>query len=118
MHKQHTGFQPLVYDLMEPFRWLVEYAVYHVANTQDWGMKLRFKDYAWTKDGQVVLSYHIKRKFLEKLERNFLSERQYEFKHGRTRKNGLSNCQEITIAKIAVQNLADFCMGKRNTFQI
>jgi len=26
-HKQHTSFQPLVYDLMEPFRWLVDSAV-------------------------------------------------------------------------------------------
>jgi len=24
MHHTHTGYQPLVYDIMEPFRWLVE----------------------------------------------------------------------------------------------
>src|SRR3989475_5902239 len=50
-HRSHTGFQPLVYDIMEPFRWLVERAVYHVSNTDDWRHKLLFKDYAWTKDG-------------------------------------------------------------------
>jgi CRISPR-associated protein Cas1 len=27
MHKTHNSFQALVYDLIEPFRWLVEYAV-------------------------------------------------------------------------------------------
>jgi len=26
MHKSHTGFQPLVYDIIEPFRWLVDYS--------------------------------------------------------------------------------------------
>jgi len=30
------------------------------------------------------------------------------------KKNRLNNCQEITIAKICVQNLADYCIGKRN----
>ena len=28
MHKSHDSFQALVYDIIEPFRWLVEYAVY------------------------------------------------------------------------------------------
>src|SRR2546425_5245588 len=31
MHKTHNSFQALVYDLIEPFRWLVEYAVYKLA---------------------------------------------------------------------------------------
>ena len=118
MHRQHSGFQPLVYDMMEPFRWLVDAAVSHVANTKDARHCIRVKDYAWTKDGQVVLSNETKRIFLEKLERNFQKEREYKFKHARSKKNGLNNCQEITIAKIAVQNLADYCKGKQNTFTI
>jgi CRISPR-associated protein Cas1 len=28
MHRAHNSFQALVYDLIEPFRWLVELAVY------------------------------------------------------------------------------------------
>ena len=31
MHRTHNSFQALVYDLIEPFRWLVEYAVYKLA---------------------------------------------------------------------------------------
>src|SRR5918912_559367 len=31
MHKSHDSFQALVYDIIEPFRWLVEYAVYKLA---------------------------------------------------------------------------------------
>jgi len=31
-------------------------------------------------------------------------------------KDGLKSCQEITIAEIAVQNLADYCTGKQKDF--
>lgn len=112
MHKQHTGYQPLVYDMMEPFRWLVESTVYHVANTRDSRHCIRIKDYAWTKDGSIVLSNEIKRKFLEKLERNFQMERKYNFRFGRKMKNGMSMCKEIKIAKITILNLSEFCLGK------
>jgi len=115
-HKQGSGFQALVYDLIEPFRWLVESAVYHVANTKDSRKCIRMKDYAWTKDGKIVLSNEIKRKFLEKLERNFQLERKYKSHLGRKMKNGMSMCKEITIAKIAVQNLADYCIQKNSIF--
>lgn len=42
-HRSHTGFQPLVYDLMEPFRWLVEYSVYKLANSQTNGQTISSK---------------------------------------------------------------------------
>ena len=71
-----------------------------------------------TKDGQVVLSHHIKRKFLEKLERVFQQKREHKFKHGRTKNSGLNNCEEITIAKITIQNLADYGLNKTNFFSI
>jgi CRISPR-associated protein Cas1 len=113
MHKTHTGFQPLVYDLMEPFRWLVEYSVYKLANSQTNGQTIRLKDYAFTKDGSVVLDNDLIRRFLELLERKFQSERLYEFRHGLRMENGMSMCQEITIVKISIQNLADHCIGKQ-----
>jgi CRISP-associated protein Cas1 len=52
---------------------------------------------------------------LELLERKFQSERPFKFKHGIKRRDGSSMCQEITIAKITVSNLADYCCnGKPN----
>ena len=117
-HKSHTGFQPLVYDLMEPFRWLVEYSVYKLANSQTNGQTIRLKDYAFTKDGSVVLDNNLIQRFLELLERTFQKERKYEFKHGAKTRDGLKSVQEITIAKIAVQNLADYCTKIRINFEI
>jgi len=118
MHKSHTGFQPLVYDLIEPFRWLVDYTVFQIANHKDSRRRIKLKEFAHTKEGNVVLEYDLIRRFLELLERNFQKERKYEFRHGRKTREGLKSVQEITIAKIMVQNLAEFCVGKQREFRI
>ena len=55
MHKSHTGFQPLVYDLIEPFRWLVDYSVFQIANHKDSRYRIKLKEFAHTKEGKVVL---------------------------------------------------------------
>ena len=117
-HKSHTGFQPLVYDMMEPFRWLVDYTVFRIANIKDHNQRIRLDEFAHTRDGVIVMEYNLIRKFLELLERTFLQDRRYEFRHGAKTKDGLKNVQEITIAKIMVQNLAEFCSGKQKEFRI
>lgn len=118
MHKSHTGFQPLVYDLIEPFRWLVDNAVYKLANHPDSRNRIKLYEIAHTKDGNVVMEYSLIKRFLELVERNFQKERRYIFKHGAKTRDGLKSIQEITIARIMVQNLADFCIGKREDFSI
>lgn len=110
-HRSHSGFQALVYDLIEPFRWLVEYSVYKMANLQNYDHSIKIKDYTWTREGKVVMDSDLIRRFLEVLERKFLSERPYKFGHGMKGKDGMSMCQEITIAKIYVQNLMDFILN-------
>jgi CRISPR-associated protein Cas1 len=112
-HKADTSFQALVYDLIEPFRWLVEYAVYKLAVEEPkHGRVIRKDEYAWTREERIILDEGLVRRFLELLERKLQSERPYKFKHGLRRKDGMSMCQEITIAKINVQQLADYCIGK------
>lgn len=112
MHKSHTGFQPLVYDLMEPFRWLVEYSVHKLANSQSNGQTIRFKDFAFTKNGLIVLDNDLIRRFLELLERIFQKERKYDYKFGAKTLDGLKSVQEITIVNIMIQNLINFCVRK------
>jgi len=117
-HKTHSGFQPLVYDLIEPFRWLVEFSVYKLANSITTNQTIKLKDYAVTREGKVVMDYNLIRRFLELLERTFQKERRYELRPGAKTSDGLKSCQEITIAKITVQNLADYCNGKRDIIEI
>ena len=118
MHKSHTGFQPLVYDLIEPFRWLVDYTVFQIANHKDSRMRIKLKEFASTREGNVVLEYELIRRFLEMLERNFQKERKCNFRHGFKTKDGLKSVQQITIAKIAVTNLAEYCLRKQKEFRI
>jgi CRISP-associated protein Cas1 len=112
-HTAHTSFQALVYDLIEPFRWLVEWAVYQLAVEEPkHGRMIKKSEYAWTKEGKIILDNNLIRRFVELLERKIQTERLYKFKHGVKRRDGMSMCQEITIAKIMVQSLAEFGISK------
>lgn len=116
MHKSHTGFQPLVYDVIEPFRWLVDIAVFKIANNKEKRNRIKLKDYAHTKDGSVVIEYDLIRRFLELLEREFGQKRKYDYKFGGAKtSNGLKSVQEITIVKISIQNLAEYCIRKQKS---
>ena len=114
-HRNHSSFQSLVYDIMEPFRWLVDYAVLSLL-TQKSRYRISKKQYSHTRDGNIVFEYDLIRVFLEGLERTFQKERPYKFKHGKQRSDGLLMCQEITIVKITVQDLADYCLGHSQSF--
>ena len=69
---------------------------------------IKKREYTWTREGKIVMDSGLIRRFLEILERKFQSERPYKLKHGVKMKNGMSMCQEITIAKIFVGNLIEF----------
>jgi CRISPR-associated protein Cas1 len=116
-HKTHTGFQPLVYDMMEPFRWLVDYSVWKLSIAHD-RQSIHKKDYARTREGIIVMDYSLIRRFLELLERTFRMERRYDFRHGKKTLDGLKNVQEITIAKESIRNLAEFCVEPQKEFRI
>lgn len=117
MHKSHTGFQPLVYDIIEPFRWLVDYSVWQIANNPSKRHRIKLKEYSYTKDGTIVIEYSLIKRFLELLERQFSQERKYDFRHGKKTTDGLKSVQEITVAKIMIQNLSEYCMRKQREFR-
>ena len=108
-HKMRNSFQSLIYDLIEPYRFLVDYSVFKI---QEQGIKK--KEYVWTIEGKIVFDSNLIRRFLKLLSAKFDSERLYKPKKGLKRADGLAMCQEITIAKIDIQNLADYCIGKMN----
>jgi CRISP-associated protein Cas1 len=117
-HKTDTSFQSLVYDVIEPFRWLVDYTVAKIAGETNHNKPIRKYEYTWTGEGEIILSDGLIKRYLEELSRKFESERLYSFNHGLKRKDGLSMCQEITIAKITIDRLTRYCTGKTNIFEI
>ncbi len=109
-HKNHESFQSLTYDLIEPFRWIVEKTVYRLGNAKNKKIQIKKTDYhKHDKSGMVLLDTELVKKFLEMLEVDFRKTREYDRKNGMKKENGLSNCAEITILKISIQNLSDFC---------
>jgi CRISP-associated protein Cas1 len=118
-HKNHESFQSLTYDLIEPFRWLVEKTVYRLGTAKNKKLQIKKSDYIkHNKSGMVLLDSELIKKFLEMLEVDFRKTREYHRKAGLRKENGLSNCSEITIAKISIQNLSDFCNEKITSFLI
>jgi len=112
-HKRHSGFQALIYDMIEPFRWIVDDSVWKIANHRDSRKRIKLNELANDRNGTIRMNYDLIRRFLELLERNFQKERRYEFRHGSKTQDGLKSVQEITVAKIMVQNLAEYCTGKQ-----
>ena len=106
-HKMRNSFQSLNYDLIEQYRFLVDYSVFKI---QEQGIKK--KEYVWTIEGKIVFDSNLIRRFLKLLSAKFDSERLYKPKKGLKRADGLAMCKEITIAKIDIQNLADYCISK------
>ena len=115
-HKNHTSFKSLVYDMMEPFRWLVECAVWKISIAKS-RHRISKKQYSRAKNGTVVLEYGLVKSFLELLERQFSQEKKYDYRHGKKTKSGLKSVQEITIVKSTIQNLTEFCIEKRIIFE-
>ena len=115
MELKHSSFW---YQLtLSRLQELVEYSVWKISDAKSKN-RISRKQYAYTREGNVVLEYDLIRKFLELLERTFQKERRYEYKHGARTQDGLKSVQEITIAKIMVQNLAEFCIEKQQEFRI
>ena len=118
-HKSHDSFQSLTYDMIEPFRWLVEKTVYRLGNAKNKKLQIKKNQYVkHDKSGMVLLDTELVKKFLEMLEVDFRKTREYERRNGMKKENGLCNCAEITIVKISIQNLAEFCIAKQSTFAI
>ncbi len=118
-HKNHESFQSLTYDVIEPFRWVVEKTVYRLGNAKNKKLQIKNNQYVkHDKSGMVLLDSELVKKFLEMLEVDFRKTREYDRRNGMKKENGLSNCAEITIAKIAIQNLSDFCNKKSGIFTI
>jgi len=118
-HKNHESFQSLTYDVIEPFRWIVEKTVYRLGNAKNKKLQIQKKHYIkHSKSGMVLLDTELVKKFLEMLEVDFRKTREYARRNGMKKENGLANCSEITIAKISIQNLSDFCNGKSDEFRI
>jgi hypothetical protein len=104
-HQSHGSRLALVYDMVRPFRHLVDRSVFQIRG------QIRKKDYAYSKQGIVVLSDELKSKYIQLLSVVFDKTRDYEAKSGRRRSDGHQSMEEITIMKNNCRELKDLVMN-------
>ena len=101
-HKNEFSRLALVYDMIEPHRHLVERSVYDIQE------QIKRKDYAFSRDGIVVLSNDLKKKYIDCL--SSILERKRLYKAGsciRRSKDNLQNMKESTVIKMKCYELKE-----------
>lgn len=112
-HKSHESEQALVYDLVEPYRILVESAVLEFSKTEprwnrlDKCVKLNEKHHY-----QIILDELCLKRFLETLSRKFNEKRMYVSRYGnRGKPIEEALTRESTIMKLQIEELVNFCLN-------
>ena len=101
-HKNEFSRLALVYDMIEPHRHLVERSVYDIQE------QIKRKDYAFSRDGVVVLSNELKKKYMACLDGILNRKRLYKGIHGVKRiKDNLQNMKESTYIKTKCYELKE-----------
>lgn len=111
-HRNHDSHLALVYDMIEPFRHLIDRSVFEI---QD---HIRKKDYIFSRSGIVVLSNDLKRKYIELLSTIFDRKRPYKARTGIRREDGNQMMEEITIMKMKCIELKNFVSFKQEILNV
>jgi CRISPR-associated protein Cas1 len=110
-HRNHESHLALVYDMIEPFRHIIDRSILEIQN------HIGKNDYVFSRQGIVVLSHDLKRKYIELLSKIFDRKRNYKAPSGIRRGDGYQRMEEITIMKMTCVELKEFVLtgklGKR-----
>ena len=98
----HESRLPLVYDMIEPFRHLVDRSAFEL---QD---QIRKKDYIFSRKGIVVLSDELKSTYINLLSSIFDRRRDYKARNGIRRIDGYQKMEEVTIMKMKCIELKQY----------
>lgn len=104
-HKVHESRLSLVYDLIEPFRHLVDRSVFEIQES------IAKDDFIYSRDGVVVLSDGLKQKYIVLLTSIFDRKRYYKAGVGIRRSDGLQRMEEVTIMKMKCMELRNNIMA-------
>src|SRR5437867_8621763 len=104
-HKTHPSHLALVYDMIEPFRHLVDRSVFEIQE------EIKKRDYAFSRQGVVILSNDLKRKYIDLLSTIFDRKQDYKARTGISRADGFQRMEEITIMKMKCVELKGFILS-------
>lgn len=117
-HKSHESEQALVYDLVEPYRILVESAVLEFSRTESrWNRLDKCAKLNEKHHYQIILDELCLKRFLETLSRKFNEKRMYVSRYGnRGKSTEEALTRESTIMKLQIEEFANFCHKEKNQF--
>lgn len=106
-HNAHSSQLPLIYDMIEPFRHLVDRSVFEIQDS------IGKSDYIFSRDGVVVLSTDVKKRYVDLLTSVLDRKRDYKAIVGIRRADGYQRMEEITIMKQKCIELKGFILKAR-----
>jgi CRISP-associated protein Cas1 len=92
-HKNHESHLALIYDMIEPFRHLVDRSILEIQYL------IKKKNYAFNRNAIVVLSNGLKHKYIDTITNIHDRKRFYEARGGIKRTDGYRKMEEKTIMK-------------------
>ena len=105
-HRNHESHLALVYDVIKPFRHLVDRSILEM---QD---QIKKKDYAFSSQGIVVLSYDLKKRYIDTMTDILDKKRFYKGRAGIKRtSDGYQRMAENTIMKMKCLELKEFVLA-------
>lgn len=110
-HKSHESEQALVYDLVEPYRVLVESAVLEFSRTKSqWNRLDKCAKLNEKHHYQIILDDVCLKRFLETLSRKFNEKRMYVSRYGnRGKVTEEALTRESTIIKLQIEEFVNSC---------
>lgn len=107
-HRTHESRLPLIYDMIEPFRHLIDKSVFEIQG------EIREKDYIFSRKGVVVLSDELKSRYINLLSSIFDRKRDYKARIGIRRADGYQRMEEMTIMKMKCIELRNFITDRKS----
>jgi CRISPR-associated protein Cas1 len=107
-HRSHSSHLALVYDMIEPFRHVVDRSVFEIQDS------IRKVDYIFSREGIVVLSNDLKKRYIDKLTEILDRKRDYKARAGIRRADGYQRMEEITILRMKCIELRDYLLTDRS----
>jgi len=104
LHEINQSRTPLVYDVQELFRWLIDVSVIHLLEEK----KIRKSDFIITENYHTRLGEDVAKLLIEKINSNFNA--RYNYKNGK-------NYSYQIILQNNLQQLANFIVDKKKEFE-
>jgi len=104
LHEINQSKTPLVYDIQELFRWLIDISVIQLLEEK----KIKKSDFIITENYHTRLGEDVAKLFIEKINSNFNSKYSY--------KNGKNYSYQI-ILQDNLQQLSNFILDKKKDFE-